>query len=106
MLQSCRYPGPSGWEWGRNSEVLPLVVLVFVNQVCSSFSVSAVVYQCFDFLSILVIVVLCNVALSSKCLEQLLLRQFIIVFCRTHYGILVLLLVLVICGIVQCCIVF
>ena len=49
MLQGCRYPGPSGWEWERNSEVLPLVVLVFVDQVCSSFSVSAVVCQCFDF---------------------------------------------------------
>ena len=63
MLQSCRYPGPSGWEWGRNSEVLPLVVLVLVNQVCSSFSVSAVVCRCFDYLSILVIVVLCYYAM-------------------------------------------
>ena len=43
MLQSCRYPGPSGQEWERNSGVLPLVALVIVDQVCSSFSVSAVV---------------------------------------------------------------
>ena len=42
MLQSCRYPGPSGWEWERNSGVLPFVVLAIVDQVCSSFSVSAV----------------------------------------------------------------
>ena len=48
MLQSCRYPSPSGWEWERNSGVLLLVVLVIVDLVCSSFSVSAVVCQCFD----------------------------------------------------------
>ena len=48
MLQSCRYPGPSGWEWERNSGVLPLVALIIVNPVCSRFSVSAVICQCFD----------------------------------------------------------
>ena len=48
MLQSCRYPGPSGWEWERNSGVLPSVALIIVNPVCSRFSVSAVICQCFD----------------------------------------------------------
>ena len=48
MLQSCRYPGPSGWEWERNSGVLPLVALIVVDPVCSRFSVSAVICQCFD----------------------------------------------------------
>ena len=70
MLQSCRYPGPSGWEWERNSGVLPLVVLVFVDQVCS---VSVCLLLCVSvliLLSILVIIVLYNVALYSKCLEQ------------------------------------
>ena len=47
-------------------------------------------------LSILVNVVLCKVALYFKCLEQLLLRWFTILFCHTHCGMLVVLSILVI----------
>ena len=50
--------------------------------------------------SILAIIVLCSVALYSKRLKRLLLRWFDIVFCRTHYGMLVLLSVF---AIVQKC---
>ena len=33
MLQS-RYPNRPGWEWERNSEVLPFAVSVVVEEVC------------------------------------------------------------------------
>ena len=36
-------------------------------------------------LSILVNVVLCNIALSSDCLKYLLLRQFVTVFCQAQW---------------------
>ena len=45
--------------------------------------------------SILAIIILCSVALYSKCFKHLLLRWFI-VFRHTHYSILVLLSILVI----------
>lgn len=54
MLRSCRYPGPSGWEWERNSKVPQFAVfghggegmLHFVSAVTIVFSFFSLIAMC------------------------------------------------------------